>query len=151
MTIHFNDRAQCGEPTDFAEPIDDAEELTMAHSYPRIRQIMPAPGWRSLWVWRDDKGEPEVFAEALVGWAVVARQDPDTGTDFDEVEALVLSDGATAVDLVSEERAAGNSSFVCLLQPAESIETRREYALETLHRREATQERLLRARGEGQR
>jgi len=94
----------------------------------RIIQIMPAEGWRTLYVeGQDDDGEAILFTGSLVAWALIEGCDEeDDGQPYTFVVGL-HTDVYGGIESCSEA-----SNFVCYVGPEEDPEKVRPIAEEHL-------------------
>lgn len=106
----------------------------MAESERRIVQIIPATGWRALYVERGAEGEVELFTKILAVWALVEQRGSD-GVLGQSVEGM---DGGEYLDTCEEQ-----VNFVAYLEPDDDPELWRvaaEGVLAGLERRHARRE-----------
>jgi hypothetical protein len=81
----------------------------------KIKQIIPADGWRALYVTRDDNYIPDMVEFPLTFWALTN-------------EGVVGYEGRPTPHPVGEDR----DDFICYLGPGEDASMLRDAAMETL-------------------
>ncbi len=97
----------------------------------KILQVMPADGWRALYVSRAPGGAAALEAIPLVAWSLWEDEDGDRGISGLDSDAHGFTDYADEA-----------SNFVCYLSPGMDPEERRESAearLEQSERRASEQ------------
>jgi len=99
-------------------------------AHERIRQLLPADGWRVLYAGEDEHGAVDLWAEPLIAWALITDPDADSDEDADEIHPV----GDTGLGYVS---VLDHDDYVAVLAPGVDIETHRGEAVSYIAARKA--------------